>query len=134
MQAIAYKQYGGPAVLHLTEVPKPTPKTGEVLIRVHATTVTAADIMMRKGKPWIGRQMIWTAIGGGKKAKSFSTGLLPVKERLTYFLAIKELLKTGKIKTVTDWHYPLSSMGEAHQYVKGGHKKGNLVVRVEAPD
>ena len=130
MQAIEYKQYGGPEVLHLAEVPKPTPKAGEVLIKVHATTVTAADIMRQKGKPWIGRQMIRTAVWGGKKAKSSSTGLLPVKDRLTYFLAIKELLKTDKIKTVIDREDPLSKMEDAHQYVEEGHKKGSVVVRV----
>ena len=43
MKAIVYKQYGPPNVVALAEVPKPTPGRREVLIRIHATTVTTAD-------------------------------------------------------------------------------------------
>ena len=55
MKAIVYEQYGSPEVLQLKEVALPSPKQHEVLIKVHATTVTTADIMMRTGKPAIGR-------------------------------------------------------------------------------
>lgn len=322
MQAVEYAQYGAPEVLHLNEVTKPSPKLHEVLIRVYATTVTAADLMMRTGKPYIGRlytglkgpkrtilgfefagevvgigeavtlfklgdkvfggtttlgcyaeyvcvsehdvlttmpdnisyeeaapvngsaitvmnflkglgkiqknqkvliigasgglgtyavqiakhfgaevtgvcstnnvalvkslgagnvidytredftkngeqydiifdtvgkssfsacknsltqngvylsavldfklflQMIRTSIFGGKKAKSSATGMLPVKERLNYFMELKELLRTSKIKTVIDIAYPLSQVAAAHLYVEGGHKKGSVVISV----
>jgi NADPH:quinone reductase-like Zn-dependent oxidoreductase len=55
MKAIEYKNYGSPDVFQFNEVKKPAPKPTEVLIRVHSTTVTAADIMMREGKPRVGR-------------------------------------------------------------------------------
>lgn len=75
-------------------------------------------------------QMMWTALFGGKKAITSSTGMLPAKERLRYLLQIKELLQTGKIVTVIGARYTLSQMPEAHRYVEKGHKKGNLVITI----
>jgi NADPH:quinone reductase-like Zn-dependent oxidoreductase len=58
MKAIVYNSYGSPDVLQLKEIEKPEPKEKEVLIKIRAASVTAADGMMRKGSPYFGRLFI----------------------------------------------------------------------------
>ena len=49
MKAVVYERWGSPDVLELRDVEKPTPKDNEVLIKIHATTVTKADVTFRNG-------------------------------------------------------------------------------------
>lgn len=69
MKAIVCTKYGSPEVLELQELPKPSPKDQEVLVRIHATTVTAADSMMRRADPFISRFFL-----GFNKPKNPITG------------------------------------------------------------
>lgn len=48
MRAIVCTDYGAPDVLQLKDVPKPVPKDNEVLVRIRATTVSAADCELRR--------------------------------------------------------------------------------------
>lgn len=58
MKAAIYEEYGPPQVLQIADVGKPAPGKGEVLVRIHSTTVTAACMMMRSGNPVWGRLIL----------------------------------------------------------------------------
>jgi len=50
MKAAVYTKFGPPETIMVKEVKKPEPKKNQVLIRIHAGTVTAGDIVMRKAQ------------------------------------------------------------------------------------
>jgi len=58
MRAVVHDRYGPPEVLRVDEVEGPLPNDDEVLVRVHATTVTRTDCHMRKASPFIWRFML----------------------------------------------------------------------------
>jgi NADPH:quinone reductase-like Zn-dependent oxidoreductase len=107
MKAIVCTKYGSPEVLQLQEVEKPAPKNNEVLIKVYASSVTAADGMIRKGEPFYGRLFLGLtkpkhAISGtgfsgviesvGKDVKKFKKGDQVFGESLLDFGANAEYL------------------------------------------
>ena len=57
MKAIVYHHYGSPDVLKLEEVPKPTPKDNEVLIKVHAASINYIDWQILTGESLFLRMM-----------------------------------------------------------------------------
>ena len=49
MKSILVREFGGPEVLKLEEVPTPRPAAGQVLVRIHAAGVNPYDTYMRAG-------------------------------------------------------------------------------------
>ena len=52
MKASFREKYCPPSQIRLTEIPKPTPKSDEVLVRVMATTINRTDLGVSTGKPY----------------------------------------------------------------------------------
>src|SRR5262245_38421264 len=55
MRAVLHDRYGPPEVLRVAEVERPVPNEDEVLVRVHATTVTRTDTGLRSAEFFISR-------------------------------------------------------------------------------
>ncbi|NYF96845.1 zinc-binding dehydrogenase [Janibacter cremeus] len=55
MRAAIRRRYGAPDVITFDDVPDPQPRRGEILVRVHATTVNRTDCAYRSGRPWVNR-------------------------------------------------------------------------------
>ncbi|WP_159881486.1 NAD(P)-dependent alcohol dehydrogenase [Paenibacillus puerhi] len=94
MKAIVCTAYGPPDVLRLAKVEQPTPKDHEILVKVHATTVSAGDVRVRSfnspllfwlpmrivlgftkpRKPVLGVELAGEVVGTGAKVKRFNKG------------------------------------------------------------
>jgi NADPH:quinone reductase-like Zn-dependent oxidoreductase len=55
MKAFIYEKYGPPQTLRMAEAGKPAPNVGEVLVKVLAISVNAADWHSMRGKPLFSR-------------------------------------------------------------------------------
>jgi NADPH:quinone reductase-like Zn-dependent oxidoreductase len=55
MRAVVHDRYGPPDVLRIAETPRPAPKEDEVLVEVHATSVTRTDCGFRAAYPFFSR-------------------------------------------------------------------------------
>jgi NADPH:quinone reductase-like Zn-dependent oxidoreductase len=96
VKAILHSQYGAPDLLQLQEVDTPAPKDDEVLIAIHATTVSTGDCNMRNftfvtgsmlpfarlmfgiRKPWkarvLGTELAGEVVSTGRDVKKFKKG------------------------------------------------------------
>ncbi len=65
MRAVVYDRYGPPEVLRIEDVEAPVPKEGEVLVRVHASSVTRSDCGYRGAHPFFSR--LFTGLRGPRQ-------------------------------------------------------------------
>lgn len=61
MQALCFRQFGGPDVLHLEQLPQPVPVPGHALVRMKAIGLNFADIYRRKGNYHLAGEPPWIA-------------------------------------------------------------------------
>ncbi len=73
-------------------------------------------------------QMIKTSFFGQKKARFEATGANKEEELRHMLSEVLDIYKEGKLKTVIDRQFPLAKVAEAHRYIEGGHKRGNVVI------
>ncbi len=92
-------------MLRLDDVERPVPKDDEVLVKVHATTVTRTDCHM-------------------------TVVFFIVKLTREDLVVLSELLEAGKLTSVIDRRYELDEIADAMGYLGEGHARGKIVVTV----
>jgi len=76
--------------------------------------------------------MLRTSVFGNKKALFAATGMKAQHQLKSLLAELIEIFQSGKLKTIIDRQYPLEKLANAHQYIAGGHKKGNVVVIMDS--
>ena len=97
MKAMIYEKYGSPDVLHLANVEKPTPEDNEVLVRIHATTVTKYDCWVRSSTAPPGFWLPSRIASGIRKPKQTILGTDFAGEIESVGKAVKRLKKGDQV-------------------------------------
>ena len=114
MKAVLLEGFGGVEVMKIGEAEKPTPKEGQVLLKVHATTVNRPDLVQRMGNypppagdseilglevagvieelgagvtGWKVGDRVMTLVGGGSYAEyavAYASHLMPIPESMSF--------------------------------------------------
>lgn len=87
----------------------------------YLTTVITPAILLQK---------LYTRFIGSKKAIIAFTGLRSAKEKLRDMDFVNKLISIGKLKPLIDREYGINQIRAAHGYVDKGHKRGNVLIKV----
>jgi NADPH:quinone reductase-like Zn-dependent oxidoreductase len=117
MKAALTTAYGGPEVIRLAQVPRPVPNSGEILVRVHAAAVTAADVRLRSAVVPRGFGPMVRAMIGFHRPRRPVMGM--------FFAGTVEALGAG----VTE--YPSGTPVFGSTEMKGGAHAQYLVIRAD---
>jgi NADPH:quinone reductase-like Zn-dependent oxidoreductase len=158
MRAVICTKYGPPEVLQLKEIEKPVPKDNEILIKVHATTVTVADVRIRSftippsfwlpariilgitkpRKPILGVELAGEIESVGKNVKRFKQGDQVFAATLSDFGAYAEYkclsedrpiaMRPANISYEEAATIPIGARTALNYLKKGNIKKGKKVL------
>jgi NADPH:quinone reductase-like Zn-dependent oxidoreductase len=153
-----YRRYGPPDVLSVEDVEKPVPKGDEVLVRVHAASINAADRVLLRGKPVMvnayrpisdyaralesngtyvmsgggGRQILQAIFQGLWLSKTGNKTLRNVMAtaQKADLLVVRDLLETGKIEPVIERTCSLGEVPDALRRLEHDHARGKTVITI----
>jgi NADPH:quinone reductase-like Zn-dependent oxidoreductase len=134
MKAIECLRYGGSENLVLTEVEKPSPRDNEVLIKIHATSVTSSDVLIRRmSESLIPKLILQCVFGFGKPRKPIlgmvSSGIIEsMGKSVSSFKVGDEVFAYGSVSPTKrhfgsyaeyiclpeDWHIALKPKNISH--------------------
>ncbi|WP_437613437.1 NAD(P)-dependent alcohol dehydrogenase [Sorangium sp. So ce834] len=91
MKAAICPSYGPPEVLFIGDVPKPTPKADEILVKVRASSVNSSDWFIRSGLPTAPFYMRWMM--------KVALGFRGPRRRILGLIVVGEVAEVGKAVT-----------------------------------
>ena len=107
MRAAVCTRYGPPEVLQLQDVDKPVPKGGEVLVKIHATTVTYSDWFIRtavRSAP-LTIQILMRLLVGIRRPRKPILGLVLAGEIEQTGPAVRRFRVGGRVYAFTNFHF-----------------------------